>query len=286
MSTFRRMFEGLRDEVRSRKYVAIYDGARERHSALEDHDTIASVLGVLAREGQKTYAEKELLTRALIAEQQSSSSSFWSAALLVAYYPLLSRLRGRIYGDILPDEDLDQLVITSFLAVARDYPIDVELDRTALRLRQRTERRVFAVLRDEREVLQVFYPLDQAPWESLERIWWPDVADGGQPGPRNAIDAADAVSFLVEHTGDLLDGETFDVVTTTLVCHRRIRTFVESRPRDLSPAARKREQQRVKRRHSRALARVRPALEHLRCPRDDGDGLCHWRDSDQQEVTE
>ena len=59
MSTFRRMFEGLRAEVRSRKYASVYDEARERHSALEGHDTIASVLGVLAREGKKTYAEKE-----------------------------------------------------------------------------------------------------------------------------------------------------------------------------------------------------------------------------------
>ena len=283
MSTFRRMFAGLRAEVRSAQHARRYDDARKRQPALDDHDGIASVLGILADDRAGNYAAKEALTRALIAEQQTRPSAFWAAVVLVAYYPMLSRLRHRIYGDALPSEDLDQLVITSFLSVLAEYPLDEGLDRTAMRLRQRTERQVFRVIRDEQEERQRFRPAEPQHLEEAEHAPWPETRRNGTRAPRNPIDTADAVTMLVEQAGGLMDGETFDLVTATLVCGRRITSYLDRAAPDVDPDERRRIYQRIKRRHSRAMARIRPALEHLRCPCDDAEGLCNCRDDEEPE---
>ncbi|MCK9521489.1 MAG: hypothetical protein M0R76_00395 [Proteobacteria bacterium] len=286
MNSFRRLFKDLRAEVRASKHTECFQDARRRHTALARHHTIASVLGILADDGKKPYAEKEALTRTLIAEQQVSPSSFWASVLLVAYYPMLSRLRHRIWGDTIPAEDLDQLVVTCFLAVVSDYPADGRLDRTALRLRQRTERRVLGVVRREQDERQQATPVEPETFEELEVERWPEVRDESPRGPRNAMEAADVVSLLVERTGDMLDGETFDLVTATIVCGKRIPVFLERLLPDLPSDEKNRVYQRVKRRHSRALKRIRPVLEHLRCPCKDQEGLCANRYPELQEDIE
>ena len=283
MSPFRRLFSGLRAEVRSSKHTACFEEARQRHDALRNHDAIASVLGVLANDSSGRYAEREVLTMALLAEQRAHPSAFWAAVILVAYYPMLSRLRHRIYGHALASDDLDQLVVTSFLGVVADYPLDADLDRTAMRLRQRTERQVFRVVCAEQDDLQLFRSAPPEDLEDSEQARWPEVRPNGTPVPRNPIDTADAVTMLVEHAGDLLDGETFDLVTATLICGRRITTYLDRWQPDLDPDDRRRVYQRIKRRHSRALARIRPALEHLRCPCDKAGKLCQCRDPDEPE---
>ncbi len=282
-ASFRSMFATLRAEVRSPKHGAAFADARGRHEAFRDHGSVASVLGVLADDGRARYDEKEALTRALIAEQQSRPGSFWASVLLVAYYPMLSRLRHRIYGHALADDDLDQLVVTSFLAVAAEYPLDAGLDRTPMRLRQRTERQVFRVVCAEQDELLLFRSGPPEDLEDEEQVRWPEVRQNGTPAPRNPIDTADAVTMLVEHAGQLLDGETFDLVTATLICGRRITSYVDGALPDLDPGDRRRIYQRIKRRHSRALARIRPALEHLRCPCGEPAGLCHCRDDEEPE---
>ena len=275
--TFRRMFAGLRAEVRSPKHRALFEEARLRHAALGRHSAVAPLLAVLADNDCASYAEKEALTRAVIAEQQARPNSFWAALLLVAYYPMLSRLRHRIYGQAVAAEDLDQLVVASFLGVVANYPLDPPLDRTPMRLRQRTERQVFRVVCAEQDELRNYR---SGPPEELadgEHARWPGIRHSGAPAPSNPIDAADAVILLVEHAGPLLDGEMFDLMTATLICGRRIKHYLRHRLQNLDRCERRRFYQRIKRRHSRALARIRPALEHLRCPCGGPIGLCDCR---------
>lgn len=286
MNSFRQLFSGLRAEVRAPRNQPLFDQARRRHEAFASHDAIVSVLGVLAGDGQSRYAEKEALTRALLAEHQASPSAFWASVLLVAYYPMLSRLRHRIYGDALPGEDLDQLVVTSFLSAVADYPLDAAIDRTAMRLRQRTERLVFRVVCEEQDGRQVFRPTPPEDFEDVERTDWPETRPNGDGRPLNPGDAADAVSLLVEHAGRLLDGEAFDLVTATLICGHRIAAYVEAVLPDMTGDERRRLYQRIKRRHSRTLKRIRPALAHLRCPCGEALGLCGCRDQEPEEVAE
>lgn len=286
MSTFRDLFTGLRAEVRAPRHQALFAEARGRHAAFADHHAILSVLGVLAGDGQTQYAEKEALTRALLVEHQSSRSAFWAAVLLVAYYPMLSRLRHRIYGDALPGDDLDQLVITSFLSVAADYPVARGLDRTAMRLRQQTERLVFRVVCEEQDGQQIFRATPPESFEEIERTDWPEGRLGGADQPLNFADAADAVSLLVEHAGALLDGETFDLMTATLICGRRIGAYLEAVLPEMTSDERRRVYQRIKRRHSRTLKRIRPALARLACPCGETSALCSCRGKKPEEVAE
>ena len=72
----------------------------------------------------------------------------WASLLLGAFKPMLVRLRGRLVSDTVPGDELDQLVVTAFLAALTEVPL---MDRLPMRLRQRTERQVFAFLRKERE---------------------------------------------------------------------------------------------------------------------------------------
>ena len=276
-NSFRQTVHSLRGEVLSERNVPLFVDAQHRHEALERHSTIASVLGVLDDERRAAYVEKEALTRVLIAELQESKASFWSAVLLLAYYPMLSRLRHRIYGDSIPRCDLDQIVIATFLSVVADFPLDEKQDRVAMHLRQRTQRRVFRGLREDQRRQDVVLLADPEELERVETTDWPATAPNGHRGPRNPKDAATVVSLLVEHGGDILDGECFDLVTATSICGRRIPEYLERVAPELERKDRSREYQRIKRRHSRAVARLRPLLEHLRCPRGDADLLCPCR---------
>ena len=112
-------------------------------------------------------------------------------------------------------------------------------------------------------------------FEWLDDPEWPEVAGDGHRGPRNPKDAAAAVSLLVEHAAEVLDGEAFDLVTATAICGRKIPAFLRSVAPELNGDERVRVYQRIKRRHSRALAKVRPALAHLRCPQHGDALLCH-----------
>ena len=211
-NTFRQTIQSLNAEVLSKRHVPAFDRARGRHDALAAHHTITSVLGTLGDERRDGYAERDALTRALIAEQQWSPSSFWSAALLLAYYPMLSRLRHRIYGDAIPAGDLDQIVITMFLTVVTEFPLDKKRDRTAMHLRQRTERRVFRLVREDQRRQEFMRPADPVELEWLDEPEWPELPGDGHRAPRNAKDAAAAVALLVEHAADVLDGEAFDLM--------------------------------------------------------------------------
>lgn len=264
----------LRDEVRSEKNKVRFEDAKKRRSTLAAHETVMSVLGVLGDESPRRYEEKDALTRALVREHQERPHSFWGAVLLLAYSPMLCRLRGRIYGDAFPADDLDQLVVSTFLEVIDDYPLERWRDRICLRLRQATERSVFRAMRDEQRALS-FVSFDD-PDDLLQREQglaaegrdsrWPDVKPTLQPRP-DPQEAAALVTFLVRHAGDALEHSRLDMVVATLVRGERLSAYVDRVYPDLAPAERRRTYQRIKRRHSRTVARLREVLAPLRCPR-------------------
>ena len=286
MNSFRSLFPSLRSEVRASKHQKLFSEARRRHPILSEHHAIFSVMGVLATEGALRYAEKDALTIALISEQQRRPSSFWSSVLLVAYYPMLSRLRHRIFGDAFPAEDLDQLVIESFLSVVAGYPVGSVQDRTALRLRQQTEKLVFRAVCDEQDRQELFRPIPNESLEDIEHDEWPEGKKSSVPEYLHPSDAAEAVSLLVEHVGPMLDGATFDMMTATLVCGQRIGGYLEAVFPQMPADERRRTYQRIKRRHSRTLKRIRSALSLLPCPYADSESLCVSGNEQNQEVRE
>jgi hypothetical protein len=110
---------------------------------------VLDALDMLDDESEETYPEREALTRALILEYQAHPSSFWSAMITLAYLPMLRRLRGRLTSSQTTD-DLDQLLIEIFLEVVAAFPLATQKTRTALLLRQATQRELFNRLKHDR----------------------------------------------------------------------------------------------------------------------------------------
>ena len=255
-STFRETFTAIRQEVQVGA-ARVFDEAKPRHRCLARHTTVFSVLAVMGGESPSGWSEREALTRALIAEHQATSLPFWASALLVAYYPMLSRLRHRIWGEALDHDDLDQLVISCFLQVVAVFPLAEVTDRTALRLRQRTERRVFKAVRHEQQAQRCHAELGEVAEE-------PSVApfDEEPLEPISEVDAEETVAMLID-----LAGQHLDLVVATILKRERLRHYVKRVNGDEQPH--ERVYQRLKRRRTRAVNRLRDLLEATLGPRSD-----------------
>jgi hypothetical protein len=269
--SIREIGSALRAEVGAKRNQKRFEAAKQHQPELLEHETVLSVLAVLGDGSKGCYAEKEALTRALLCECKREPHPFWNAVLCVAYYPMLARLRWRIRGDAIDPDDLDQIVISAFLEVVRDFPLSRRPDRTCMFLRQKTERRVFKRVRTEQRDLDRVRPDDpanisrsQARLEALGLpARWPETEPDPERWP-DPIERAAQVSFLAKHAGDVLDGDKLELVATTLVQGEVIRTYVDRVHPSESPLDRRRAYQRIKRRHSRTIARIREALGELR----------------------
>lgn len=245
MSVLRTLIEHLRREVLSGP-CQIFEAGRKRQSALARQGTVANVLTVLADDREHTYPARDALTRALLTEHRDSGEAFWSSVLLVAYYPMLSRLRHRLVSDA-PRDELDQMVITAFLAVLRQLPVREYEDRAAMRLRQRTARQVFAWLRKDR-VQQHHVDID-----GLAEVL---------PAPAPARDDRgffDLALLLERAVKEGIPESSLEIVAATTLRREPLRSYVDrTGPRD--DIQRKRMYQRLKRQRTRTLQRLRDLL--------------------------
>jgi hypothetical protein len=273
----RGIIRSLRAELVSPRYARDFEAARRRHNALAGYHTITSVLRVLHDENPSAYPERDALTRALLFEQQHAPSPFWSSALLTAYYPMLSRLRFRIIGDTVLKADLDQAVITSFLNAVSSVSLTDGTDRIAMRLKSQTQTLFLRFVQDvhRHEEALCFKGFDE--FELPEDAAWPDTCDDFQSGPRNSRDAAEAISTLLSFAGDATDGETFDFMTVRFICKKHVSVYLQKMLPDLREAERWNLYQKIKRRHSRAMARIRAKIADKLCPHSTLFVLPQWR---------
>jgi len=242
----------LRAEVRAERNQKRFEQAKNHQLELREHETVLSVLAVLGDESSLRYAEKEALTRALLREHKRRPHPFWNAVLVVAFYPMLARLRGRIFGDAVPGDDLDQIVLSSFFEVVRNFPLSQRRDRTCMYLRQMTQREVFKRVRaEQRDLEQVRFddPEDisrrQDDLETLGHLAnWPETKPN-KPRRRDPKENAALVSFLVERAGHILDGDKLELVVATLVRGELLTSYVDRVHPDLTPSERRRTYQRI-----------------------------------------
>ncbi|MBC7174048.1 MAG: hypothetical protein H5U40_16520 [Polyangiaceae bacterium] len=229
----------------------VFDAGRTKQPALDAHPDVASVLLALDDDAEGTYPAREALTMALISEHRASGASLWASMLLVAFAPMLVRLRNRLVSDTVPGDELDQLVITSFLAALTELPLSERTDRVAMRLRQRTERQVFSFLRRERE--------HRHPRLDVEEL---ADADPEALAPRRASTDEklyDLALLLQRATVEGISPGGLDVVEATVLRRELLRTYVERLGPD-DDLERERMYQRLKRQRSRALRRLKTLL--------------------------
>ncbi|MDC0714271.1 hypothetical protein POL68_37765 [Stigmatella sp. ncwal1] len=244
----------LRVEALSPRHQALFAAARTQQSAFARHATLESVLTALADAREETYPEREALSRALVAEMQASSSPAWTASLVSAYAPMLRRLRRRLLANTLPREDLDQLVLSTFLSVSRAFPLSRWGDWTAVRLRQQTAREVFRYLRKERaEQHETYTQAQLAEWLPDARSAAP-VESPKRPSVRPSFVKRDAV--LVHLARATLPRSDVDVLMATVVRREKLRAYVR-RLVDGDTSEAERTYQRLKRQRTRLMQRLR-----------------------------
>ena len=239
----RTLIDQLRASLLSPRHHHTFLAARQRQPVLGRYSTMRHVLTELAGESASAYPEREALTRALLAEHRGGQDSLWASALLVAYYPMLSRLRHRLVCRELARDELDQLVLASFLAVLHELPRARQHDRIALCLRRRTARAVFAVLRkqcEEQRALQQY--------EQLCRVA-PEIIEPGSELDEQAVLLLHAARSAMAP----LEGA---VLVHTVLQQEQLRSYVDRTIEGDEPV-RERAYQRLKRQRTRALHRMR-----------------------------
>lgn len=264
--SFREIFDAVRGHVLGPCSRVAFAGLQAKHLALEAYVSVEKLLEVMGSESEAERHEREAVTRALLAGHKAEPrSGVCASLLLLSYYPMLSRLRHRIYGQVLEDEDLDQLVVSCFLEVASEFDLDAHADRTALRLRQRTARRVFRGVR-----------LEQG--ERRGRIVLEE--EGAAPSTlvpfaeRSSADVADpegAVARLLDVAGVALPKRSLDLVVATMLGREQLRAYAA---RTSGAAANdERAYQRLKRRRSRAVSSLRGLFAKFLSPQSETWGL-------------
>lgn len=230
----------------------VFDESRTRNAALAGHADVASVLAALADDREHTYPERDALTRALLSEHRATGEALWASVLLVAYYPMLSRLRHRLVSDAVPRDELDQVVVTAFLAALGELPIHEQADRVAMRLRQRTERQVFAFLRKEREQQHPSADPDDLAMFGTESI----NARRLETTDEELFDLA----LLLERAAEEgIPQSSLEVVAATVLRRELLRSYVDRVAPD-DDLERERMYQRLKRQRTRVLRRLRTML--------------------------
>lgn len=244
----------MRVEALASRHQAVFAAAQARRPAFARHVGLESVLSTMADAREETYPEREALTRDLMAEMQASSSPAWTAALASAYAPMLRRLRRRLLGNAVPREDMDQLVLATFLSVARAFPLPRWQDWTAVRLRQQTARAVFRYLRKEHaEQHDKYTPQQLAAWLPDTRPVTP-MESPRRPSVRRSFVKRDAV--LVHLARATLPRSDVEVLMATVVRREKLRAYA-SRLVEGDAAEAERTYQRLKRQRTRLMQRLR-----------------------------
>lgn len=244
------MIARLRCEVHTAPQ-SLFEAGRARQPALAAHPHAPAVLAELAEHDQDTLSHRDALSLALLREHGASGAPLWSSMLIVAYAPMLKQLRHRLLADRGVREDLDQIVLCAFLATIDALVRHPAEDCIPVRLRQRTGRRVFDVLRRERR----------------ENRWQDEAADEVvvEMEPfvgRNSVtsqEAADLSRLLDSGARGWISQGSIDVVATTVLGQEPLRDYV-ARVGPADRDGRERMYQRLKRKRSRAMQQLRERI--------------------------
>lgn len=247
----------LRDTVLAKSHGPTFDDARLREPRLAEHASILSVLAVLADATESSYPERDALTRALLSEQQRAPSKLWTAALLLAYAPMLTRLRGRLLSSAVDRDELDLLVIEAFLEAVQTYPLlQRRPGHTALYLRQDTQRAVFKLLKLEHRRADATGELG----DDDEIVPLSDVVASERDPETEAGDLEEMVALLRARVAGTVSAERLDLVERTYLRGESLRDVVVAAYPDLADDALDAAYQRTKRQRARAIERIRAAF--------------------------
>jgi len=250
----------LRRSLDSKESAAVLHGAGARHVDLSAYPSVPAALAAMANPDTTTYPDKESITRAAISECQKYPHNFWVSFLLLAFLPMLRRIRYRVRPTVISADDLDQSVIDSFLCAVRDFPLDLYPTHTCLQLRRATQRAVFSAVNME-------IKMANSAVEYRDEIYSETCSDSTPLGDRipatlSADDREDASHTLRKRLSRyMMPNPALDLVAESARTPRRLRALVQAALWDQDEEVRERTYQRVKKARNRLKHALRPILD-------------------------
>ncbi len=234
--------------------VRAFEAARARQPALAAHADAASVLAALADDLEETMSARDALAVALLREHHLHPRGPWRSLLVVAFEPMLGRLRSRLVSNAVPRDELDQTVLCAFLlAVDQVAPRNLS-HHVPVRLRQRTQRHVFRFLRKERQEQHAEIDVERLATRESES----DLSVEAEL--QTAIGGSDLQELLRRGWEVGLSQQSKQVIQATVLDGVPLRRYVAQRCSG-TDADREQLYQRFKRARSRALRRLRRFAE-------------------------
>jgi hypothetical protein len=121
-----------------------YAEARARHPALAPYASPSAVLNAVDRGSRLSLRERDVVLLAVLDERQRSPHPLWQSLLVVAFAPMLVRLRKGLRHP--GCENLDQRVLVAFVETIASFPHRLYIQRN---LRLATGARLIAERRRE-----------------------------------------------------------------------------------------------------------------------------------------
>lgn len=254
--------EALNRQVRSKETTHHFQAARERHPALQPFGDAEAAIAFLNDNDPARRPDRSAVTRSMVEEVQARGPTCWSAILMVAYFPGLLRIRGALQRKGgLSREDLDWLVIESFIEVAGRMPLETQGRLAVVNLVLGTRKAVFEQLRREWRRREVDRPFEGPIDELLTST---------APSPekvllRRDIDrhlSPDRIRAWVRYACKDEPEDDLLLVLGTYASGTPLITFVRERWADADSGELLRHYERCRRRRSRLLDRLRKRIRN------------------------
>jgi len=249
--------QGLKRELTRAETLHSFEAARDRHPALQPFDDPLAAVAFLNDTDCRATSARSAVTRAMIEEVQTRGTSCWAALLLYAYFPGLLRIRGSAYrARGLSNEELDLLVLESFLEVASTLPLDRQGRLAVVNLVLGTRKVVFRQLRREAERVDT----ERAWPDGLEDLIAADIPSPERQLLRCEAERALAPERIRAWVRELCKDEPEDdtlLVLGTYASGTPLITYVRQVWSDAGADELLRHYQRCRRRRSRLLDRLR-----------------------------
>jgi hypothetical protein len=176
-------FTVIRQSLSSAPSIRAFSHGVARRPALAPYVAPLAALAAVAPDSPLTIDERDAILVALLDELHLTKDPFWHSMLLLAFEPLIVRLRARLgqpkavrFGRS-TGEELDQRVLLTFLEIADSIRLT---SHAARMLRLALERKVFTDQRVEREAPKPAEFDDDTYWADKFAVSTGDKAAAGE----------------------------------------------------------------------------------------------------------
>ncbi len=254
----------LEKQLKSKESINNFDLIKSRHSVLIQFEAIDSMIEFLHRKDQKYTETRSSVTRALLMEAQRCEHSTASAILMTAFFPGLLR----IYKEArrisrLDTEELEMLVLETFLSTVDAMPLDTQGERAVFNLVFNTRRDVFQALckeitrarREEPRLRVVNTRRGPELFNPEQLLIYREIVEASMP--------EQIVQMIFDQCRDEIeqcDKKDLEIFLNTSATNKPLIEYLKEQHPNASPEEIKTEYRRLRKRRQRFVSRIRNRL--------------------------